>query len=151
MKTFLSFCTALMLVNPFVSGQVLTIDQIMTEPVTVSTGITFKFNSKVMNEDRIIIIGVPDDYATSNKKYPVLYLLDGQWGFSFIIQTLGWFSNPRYGMIPQTIVVGIHTGENREHDLAPTQKKENNSGGGTDKLYQWPITLLEHLTGRCIT
>ena len=137
MKTFMSLCMALMLANPFVSGQVQTIDQIKTEPVTVTTGITFKLNSKAMNEDRIIMIGVPDDYATSNKKYPVLYLLDGQWGFSSTVQTLGWLSNPRYGMIPQTIVVGIHTGGNRERDLTPTQNKENNSGGGADKLYQF--------------
>jgi predicted alpha/beta superfamily hydrolase len=137
MKTFMSFCAALMLVNPFVSGQVLTIDQIKTEPVTVNTGITFKINSKVMNEDRIIMIGVPDDYATSNKKYPVLYLLDAQWGFSSTVQTLGWLSNPRYGMIPQTIVVGIHTEVNRTRDLTPTSNKEDNSGGNADKLYQF--------------
>jgi predicted alpha/beta superfamily hydrolase len=128
---------ALMLANPFVSGQVQTIDQIKTEPVTVTTGITFKLNSKAMNEDRIIMIGVPDDYATSNKKYPVLYLLDGQWGFSSTVQTLGWLSNPRYGMIPQMIVVGIHTGDNRARDLAPTLDKQNNAGGGADKLYQF--------------
>jgi predicted alpha/beta superfamily hydrolase len=126
-----------MLANPFVSGQVQTIDQMKTEPVTVTTGITFKFNSKVMNEDRIIMIGVPEGYAASNKKYPVLYLLDAQWGFSSTVQTLGWLSNPRYGMIPQTIVVGIHTEENRVRDLTPTQNKESNSGGGADKLYQF--------------
>jgi predicted alpha/beta superfamily hydrolase len=128
---------ALLLANPFVSGQVLTIDQIKTEPVTVNTGITFKLHSKAMNEDRIVMIGVPDDYATSNKKYPVLYLLDGQWGFSSTVQTLGWLSNPRYGMIPQTIVVSLHTGDNRSRDLAPTLDKQNNSGGGADKLYQF--------------
>ena len=137
MKTFMSLCMALMLANPFVSGQVQTIDQIKTEPVTVTTGITFKLHSKAMNEDRIIMIGVPDDYATSNKKYPVLYLLDGQWGFSSTVQTLGWLSNPRYGMIPQMIVVGIHTGDNRARDLAPTLDKQNNAGGGADKLYQF--------------
>ena len=137
MKTFMSLCMALMLANPFVSGQIQTIDQIKTDPVTVTTGITFKLNSKAMNEDRIIMIGVPDDYATSNKKYPVLYLLDGQWGFSSTVQTLGWLSNPRYGMIPQMIVVGIHTGDNRARDLAPTLDKQNNAGGGADKLYQF--------------
>lgn len=128
---------ALMLANQVVSGQVQTIDQIKTEPVTVNTGITFKLHSKIMSEDRTVMIGVPDGYATSNKKYPVLYLLDGQWGFSSTVQTLGWLSNPRYGMIPQTIVVGIHTGDNRERDLTPTQNKGNNSGGGADKLYKF--------------
>ena len=136
-KTFISFCMALILVNPFVSGQVQTIDQIKTEPVTVNTGITFKLHSIAMNEDRTIMIGVPEDYATSNKKYPVLYLLDAQWGFSSTVQTLGWLSNPRYGMIPQMIVVGIHTGVNRERNLTPTQNKENKLGGGADKLYQF--------------
>jgi predicted alpha/beta superfamily hydrolase len=137
MKSLMSLFIAWILVNPFVSGQVQTIDQIKTEPVTVNTGITFKLHSKAMNEDRTIMIGVPDGYATSNKKYPVLYLLDGQWGFSSTVQTLGWLSNPRYGMIPQVIVVSLHTGDNRTRDLAPTLDKQNNAGGGADKLYQF--------------
>lgn len=137
MKTVLSFCLSLMLASPFVSAQVLTLDQLKTEPVTVNTGITLKFPSKVMNEDRTIMIGVPDGYATSNKKYPVLYLLDAQWGFSSTVQTLNWLANPRYGMIPQTIVVGIHTLDNRQRDLTPTPGGGDNSGGGADKLYQF--------------
>jgi len=137
MKTFISFCMALMFANLFVSGQVQTIDQIMTEPVTVTTGITFKLHSKTMNEDRTIMIGVPDEYATSNKKYPVLYLLDGQWAFSSTVQTLGWLSQPRTEMIPQMIVVGIHTGDNRFNVMAPTMDKQYNEGGGGDKLYKF--------------
>jgi len=137
MKTFLSICTVLLLAVNFVYAQVPTLDQIKTEPVTVNTGITFKLHSKAMNEDRTIMIGVPDGYATSNKKYPVLYLLDGQWGFSSTVQTLGWLSNPRYGMIPEVIVVSLHTGDNRMNVMAPTMDKQRKEGGGGDKLYQF--------------
>jgi len=137
MKSLMSLCIALMLANPFVSGQVQTIDQIKTEPVTVNTGITFKYHSKAMNEDRTIMIGVPDGYATSTKKYPVLFLLDGQWAFNPTVQALAWLSNPQYGMIPQTIVVSLHTGDNRMNVMAPTMDKQRKEGGGGDKLYQF--------------
>jgi predicted alpha/beta superfamily hydrolase len=136
-KTLLLLSIAWMLAKPFTSAQVQSIDQIKTEPVTVSTGITFKFHSKIMNEDRTIMIGVPEGYATSNKKYPVLYLLDGQWAFDPTVQALGWLSNPKYGMIPQTIVVSLHTGENRMNVMAPTIDKQRKEGGGGDKLYQF--------------
>jgi predicted alpha/beta superfamily hydrolase len=138
MKTLITLCFILALATPFLSGQVPTIDQIKTDSVRVTTGITFKLHSKALDEDRIVMIALPEGYEKATKKYPVFYLLDGQWGFSSTAQTLGWLSNPRYGMIPQMIVVALHTGgDNRTRDLTPTQDKQNKSGGGADKLYKF--------------
>jgi predicted alpha/beta superfamily hydrolase len=136
--TLILVCFVLVLTKSYVSGQVPTIDQLKIDSVRVTTGITFKLHSKALEEDRIVMISVPEGYEKTTKKYPVYYLLDGQWGFSSTTQTLGWLSNPRYGMIPQMIVVGLHTGgDNRARDLAPTQDKGNKSGGGADKLYKF--------------
>jgi len=135
MKTLLSFCAVWMLVITIVSGQVPSIDQIKTEPITSTSGISLKLHSAVLNEDRSIMIYVPDGYKTSTKKYPVLYMLDGQWNFNHTAQTVGWLSDK--SMIPQTIVVGLDTKENRSRDLLPTMDKQSKSGGGADKLYRF--------------
>jgi predicted alpha/beta superfamily hydrolase len=138
-------CTVWILTVTSLSGQVksngaskentITIDQINTEPINVNTGFSFKFHSAVLNEDRTIMISLPDGYNVNTKKYHILYMVDGQWNFNHTAQTVGWISDK--GIIPQTIVVGIHTGENRERDLTPTQNKENKLGGGADKFYEF--------------
>ena len=38
-------------------------------------------NSEILNEERDFIIYLPDDYYTSEKLYPVLYVLDGRTHF----------------------------------------------------------------------
>lgn len=121
-----------------VLGQIPFINQIKTDSVKVSTGISFTLHSKTLNEDRNIMIGLPDGYEKNTKKYPVFYLLDGQWCFSFTKQMIDWVSRTRYGMMPEMILVSLNTGgENRTRDLTPTQDKNNKTGGGADKLYQF--------------
>lgn len=132
MKIVLSLCMVWILVVGYVSGQSLTIDKIITEPVTVNTGFSFQFHSVLLNEDRTIMISLPEGYDVNTKKYPVLYMVDGQWGFNPTAQAMGWLSYSYEGKIPQTIVVTIHTKENRERDLTPTKDNENSLGGGAD-------------------
>lgn len=136
MKTLLSICIAWFLVISPALAQVPSIDKIKTEPATLTTGYSFKLHSSFLNEDRTVMIYLPDNYNTTTKKYPVLYMLDGQWNFSHTAQTAGWLSDK--GFMPQTIVVGIHTGgDNRSRDLLPTQDKQSKSGGGADVFYKF--------------
>lgn len=37
------------------------------------------FPSTVLEEKRSLAIYTPENYQTSRKKYPVLYVLDGEW------------------------------------------------------------------------
>ena len=82
-------------------------------------------------------------------------MVDGQWNFNHTAQTLAWLSRCYAGIIPHTIVVGIHTGENRERDLTPTQNKENKAGGGADMFYKFLkeelIPFIDKTTVRIIT
>lgn len=138
MKTIPLLSALLLLTLGSAFAQVPSISEFKTEPTAVTTGISFKFHSKSMDEDRTVMIGVPQGYEKSTKKYPVFYLLDGQWAFDITKQYLDWLSNPQYGMIPEMIVVSIHTGgDNRTRDLTPTQDRNNKSGGGADKLYKF--------------
>ncbi|NQX82337.1 MAG: tetratricopeptide repeat protein [Flavobacteriaceae bacterium] len=78
---------------------------------------TIKIDSKSLNEAQEIQIYLPDSYDTSNKKYPVLYILDGQWHF---INGVGIQKSLRLpGVLPEMIVVGI-TNKNTNDPLRRT-------------------------------
>lgn len=138
MKPIPSLFAALLLTFSTTIAQIPSISDIKTDSTSITTGISFKFHSKSMDEDRTVMIGVPQGYEKSTKKYPVFYLLDAQWAFDITKQCLDWLSNPQYGLIPEMIVVSIHTGgDNRTRDLTPTQDRNSKAGGGADKLYQF--------------
>lgn len=62
--------------------------------------------SKILNEDRILNIYLPQNFDKT-KSYPIIYLLDGSMNEDFIHVTgLVQFFNQMYSM-PETIVVGI--------------------------------------------
>jgi len=52
------------------------------------------FHSEILNEERTILIHVPDDYEHSTKKYPVLYILDAENTKRFIhsIEAISFYS-----------------------------------------------------------
>jgi predicted alpha/beta superfamily hydrolase len=55
--------------------------------------------------DYQLFIALPPDYATSGKKYPVLYICDGYWDFTLIN---GFYGNLRYDrVVPDFIIVGF--------------------------------------------
>ena len=68
-------------------------------------GINHVINSSVLKENRQIQVYLPKDYATSNKKYPVIYLLDGQRFFLYGASLVQSFSE--FNLTPDFIVVGI--------------------------------------------
>jgi uncharacterized protein len=49
-----------------------------TDGMPITSGTYRVIHSKVLGEDRPLLIHLPEDYATSGKKYPVLYKLDGE-------------------------------------------------------------------------
>ncbi len=69
-------------------------------------GINHVINSSILKENRQIQVYLPKDYKTSNKKYPVIYLLDGQRYFLYGV-TLDRLLK-RFRKTPDFIVVGIN-------------------------------------------
>ncbi|RFS14989.1 alpha/beta hydrolase-fold protein [Emticicia sp. C21] len=81
-----------------------------------------KVYSKILNEDRRVMVYVPNDgmdiYA--KKKYPVVYLLDGDAHFYSVVGMIQQLSSVNGNTIcPEMIVVGI-SNTNRTRDLTPT-------------------------------
>jgi predicted alpha/beta superfamily hydrolase len=141
MKT--SLCVMWMLTVTLATGQVKsketlkenipTLDQIKTEPINF--GYSFKIHSKVLHDDRTIMVALPDDYEKSAKRYPVFYMVDAQWNFKGTSQTIQALSNNN--VIPQMIYIAIHTGDNRNYDLLPTRNDQSKTGGGADTLIRF--------------
>ncbi|MGG5208742.1 alpha/beta hydrolase [Chryseobacterium sp. MIQD13] len=98
-KRILIFCSILFTFKSMVSAQ-----NENVKPLTIGEIRTVK--SKILNEDRILNIYLPQNFDKT-KSYPVIYLLDGSMNEDFIHVTgLVQFFNQMYAM-PETIVVGI--------------------------------------------
>lgn len=83
-------------------------------------------DSKINTKNYKLLVSLPDNYHKSkNKKYPVLYLLDGQWDFTNTVSTHNTLMYD--GLAPKIIIIGIsYAGESpnftnlRANDMTPT-------------------------------
>ena len=103
----------------------------------LSAGRSYSIHSAILGETRQYWAHVPKSYATTpSKKYPVLYLLDGD---TFFLPAVGVVhamsaggSNNNY-QIPELIVVGV-VSPNRELDYTPTHVNDWDPSGGSEKF-----------------
>lgn len=89
-------------------------------PITIGTNYTI--NSKILNQDREIQIYLPDSYGSSKEKYPVLYILDGQWFFSSGVSVQKALRTP--DAIPEMIIVGIKNSNPLRRTLFDEEKEK---------------------------
>lgn len=93
-----------------------------------------KIHSKILDQDRELIIHLPPKYDKS-KKYPVMFVLDGSSQDGPISHKFDSLS--ALGLAPETIVVGIPnmSRDNRTFQLVPpfmlTDHEKPDSGNGT--------------------
>ncbi|MBQ0735393.1 alpha/beta hydrolase [Aquimarina celericrescens] len=111
-----------------------------------SIGETFTIPSKTLNEDRIINVYLPHGYlVNTDKKYPIIYLLDGSADEDFIhvagLVQFGSFS--WINMIPETIVVGIANSDRKRDLTYPTNNKKDKEEFPTTGGSQAFIDFLE--------
>lgn len=103
-------------------------------------------HSKILNQDRILNIYLPDEYKKNNTDYPVLYVLDGSANEDFIhIVGLVQFMVMSGEMSP-TIVIGI-ANIDRKHDFTfPTtieqDKEDFPTTGGSENFISFLKTEL---------
>lgn len=90
-------------------------------------------HSKILNEERKIFVHLPEN--SNIKKYPVIYLLDGEVTERFGEALEGCKTNPH-------IIIGIETVENRNRDMIPV-KISSRQSGGADKFLQFLIEELQ--------
>ena len=100
----------------------------------VYIGSTETIHSKILNEDRNIFVYLPEGYAQTQEKYPVIYVLDGNGNFVFSASVVNFLS--RVGRIPRSIVVGIQNTD-RNRDFTPTKTNELPTSGGADNFIRF--------------
>jgi predicted alpha/beta superfamily hydrolase len=92
------------------------------QDIAVKLGFADSIQSSILKEKRKIIIRLPDDYDTSKKTYPALYLLDGDNNSLFeAVSTLNKLG--RDENIPKMIVVAI-ANTDRDRDMMPVSTKQ---------------------------
>ncbi len=106
-----------------------------SESPLIQFGEQHTLHSKILNEDRLYWVYLPPSYqakANGDYQYPVLYVLDGDWNFSWAAEVVQFMGDS--GLIPEFIVVGIpNPGKDRDRDLSPTHTHDPDypsSGGG---------------------
>jgi predicted alpha/beta superfamily hydrolase len=97
------------------------------EPIRSDQGEVVMMHSDILKEDRRILIYTPKDSANSEKKYPVIYVLDADNHFAQMVEYSKYLSRQDVNVIPPLIVVGI-TNTNRNRDLTPSHSNIDYSG-----------------------
>src|SRR5688572_22967214 len=86
------------------------------QPKDIVIGERLVIRSEILNEDRTILIGKPNNYDQGSAKYPVLIVLDGDSHFHYVTGLATTLA--RNSLIPDLLVVGILNTE-RARDLTP--------------------------------
>ncbi|WP_321372224.1 alpha/beta hydrolase-fold protein [uncultured Draconibacterium sp.] len=99
----------------------------------IKLGFIDSINSKVLNENRRIMIKLPKGYAETEKSYPVIYRLDGD--IDLFSETIGTINRLAYidELIPEMIVVMIENTD-RNRDMMPTKTGFFNTEPGAEKF-----------------
>jgi len=98
----------------------------------LQNGVESKIYSKVLNTERTVWVGLPDNYAKTTKEYPVIYLADPD--MAIMNGVLSVLSGQK--ITPEFIFVCVpHI--NRDFDLTPTQYSDCNDCGGAPKYLQF--------------
>lgn len=89
------------------------------------------FRSEVLGEERTILVRLPEGYEETTRKYPVLYVLDGEYFFQQAVSAVQFLSELGYAVgqqpIPELIVVGV-VNVDRDRDYTPTHAPEQSQG-----------------------
>ena len=97
------------------------------------------FHSQIIDDDFYMYISLPDDYDKSDKKYPVMYLLDGDVAFGMAASIARYlqFGNT----IPELIIVGIgygalkkNEGNMKSRDYTISSKRGRSGTGGAPRF-----------------
>lgn len=97
----------------------------------ISSITELQIRSTHLQEDRIITVSLPSDYASTGNRYPVLYLLDGRTHFQHAIGAVNFLSNQ--GSVPGMIIVSIHNVD-RNRDFSPVHDPGIPTSGGAGKF-----------------
>lgn len=123
--------------NPGESATQATAGLPLGDPISIGTRIELR--SEVLQEDRPLRVYLPESYAGSTFRYPVLYLLDGASEFLHTVGVVEFLAGT--DRIPELIVVGV-VNTNRSRDLTPPSDNADETAfwdevGGADRFLRF--------------
>jgi uncharacterized protein len=83
-----------------------------------------KIFSKILNEDRTLLISLPEGYEQAPGKFPVLYVLDGD--KEVIAETYSMLAGLSWADVPRMVIVAI-ANTDRNRDMIPEKESEGAS------------------------
>lgn len=92
---------------------------------------SYVIQSEALSDERSISISLPENYATGDHRYPVIYLLDGGQNMPHAVGTRDVLT--RSGDMPPVILVGLKS-VNRNLDMTPSKMTGNDQSGGANQL-----------------
>lgn len=98
-------------------------------------------HSEILNQDRMLLISVPDNYKEANKEYPVLYVLDGNTHFKHVTAAVDYLAKQR--LLPEMLVVAL-VNIDRGHDFTPKHSDRIPTSGGGEKFHNFITKELFH-------
>ncbi len=116
--------------------------------VTIPGSLVRSIEAKSTGRKMDLYLHLPGDYdKDKTKKYPVLYILDGQWDFKLMDSILGGLVYDKFA--PEMILVGItYSGENADYnnlramDLTPVATAQVKGSGDGPKFLKFLKTEL---------
>jgi len=106
-----------------------------SETEKINLGEKVELYSKVLKENRYLYISYPSSFDNNKKKYPVLYLLDGDYYLKSTAGIIDYLSYV-YELMPELIVVGVGNLD-RIRDMTPSRENHSPTSGGADKFYRF--------------
>jgi len=113
---------------------ILSANQLFADNETISIGKRVTIHSKILNENRVLLISLPSGYNNSEIKYPVLYLLDGGTHFMHASAAVDYLAGYRF--TPEIIVVAI-VNIDRNRDFTPIKTERFKTDGGAAKFHNF--------------
>lgn len=101
----------------------------------IANGNYCKVFSKILNEERTLLIHMPDDYAESTKRYPVIFQLDG-YEQRYLFRLAEANRALDEGLIPEFIYVAI-ANTDRNRDMYPFKTQYHSTGGGANNFIRF--------------
>lgn len=83
----------------------------------IAIGEKISLHSEILGEERPLLIYLPSEYEHSEKSFPVLYLLDGEWHFHHVSGILQFFDFSKKEI--QGIIVAV-VNTHRGRDFSPS-------------------------------
>jgi len=112
----------IVLLTLFFSTSIQAQQKTVSTPINIEIGNLYKIKSSILKEERNLLIHLPEEYQESKKKYPVIYVLDGDSHFHHASNAATILQeNER---MPESIIVAIPNNQGtRGRDLARERDK----------------------------